>query len=358
MPESAPHWTNDHAAVDRRRRTVAAVFRAPAEIGGATLVERSVDGHVARSRGRHRRGSHGCASGHGPFRPSAKNVTVGYFAPLPPARTGVADYAQGLLQGLQRKGRVLVGDPDTDVCLYQLGNNQLHGPIFDQAMRRPGVVLLHDAVLHHFFLGRLSEDEYVREFARNYGEWTCGLARDLWAARARSGVDPRYFEYPMLRSVVETAKAVIVHNPGAAAIALRHGARRVIEIPHWFQLPFPVATRARASNGKFTIGVFGHLRETKRLQTVFRAFSRARRAAGMTLLVAGEFASRDLERACAAEWTQPGIVRKGYLADREFWSHAASVDACVNLRYPAAGETSGIAIRLMGLGKPVVLSRG
>ena len=285
-------------------------------------------------------------------------MTVGYFAPLPPARTGVADYAQGLLQGLQRKGRVLVGDPDTDVCLYQLGNNQLHGPIFDQAMRRPGVVLLHDAVLHHFFLGRLSEDEYVREFARNYGEWTCGLARDLWAARARSGVDPRYFEYPMLRSVVETAKAVIVHNPGAAAIALRHGARRVIEIPHWFQLPFPVATRARPSDGTFTIGIFGHLRETKRLQTVFRAFSRARRAADMTLLVAGEFASRDLERACAAEWTQPGIVRKGYLADREFWSHAASVDACVNLRYPAAGETSGIAIRLMGLGKPVVLSRG
>jgi hypothetical protein len=34
------------------------------------------------------------------------------------------------------------------------------------------------------------------------------------------------------------------------------------------------------------------------------------------------------------------------------------VDACINLRYPAAGETSGIAIRLMGIGKPVLLTDG
>jgi hypothetical protein len=32
------------------------------------------------------------------------------------------------------------------------------------------------------------------------------------------------------------------------------------------------------------------------------------------------------------------------------------VDACINLRAPAAGETSGIAIRLMGIAKPVLLS--
>jgi glycosyltransferase involved in cell wall biosynthesis len=41
-----------------------------------------------------------------------------------------------------------------------------------------------------------------------------------------------------------------------------------------------------------------------------------------------------------------------------FQAVCAAVDACVNLRYPAAGETSGIAMRLMGLGKPVILSDG
>jgi hypothetical protein len=32
------------------------------------------------------------------------------------------------------------------------------------------------------------------------------------------------------------------------------------------------------------------------------------------------------------------------------------VDACINLRIPSAGETSGIAIRMMGLGKPILLT--
>jgi hypothetical protein len=34
------------------------------------------------------------------------------------------------------------------------------------------------------------------------------------------------------------------------------------------------------------------------------------------------------------------------------------VDACINLRYPAAGESSGIAVRMMGIGKPVLLTDG
>jgi hypothetical protein len=51
-------------------------------------------------------------------------------------------------------------------------------------------------------------------------------------------------------------------------------------------------------------------------------------------------------------------VRLPYLAERDFWRAALAVDACINLRYPAAGETSGIAIRLMGVAKPVLLTNG
>jgi hypothetical protein len=51
-------------------------------------------------------------------------------------------------------------------------------------------------------------------------------------------------------------------------------------------------------------------------------------------------------------------VRIGYLDEHDFWLCASAVDACINLRYPMAGETSGIAIRLMGLGKTVLVSAG
>ena len=48
----------------------------------------------------------------------------------------------------------------------------------------------------------------------------------------------------------------------------------------------------------------------------------------------------------------------GYLSEPDFWRYAAAVDLCVNLRYPTAAETSGIAIRMMGIGKPVIFSSG
>ena len=52
------------------------------------------------------------------------------------------------------------------------------------------------------------------------------------------------------------------------------------------------------------------------------------------------------------------VIRVPYLSESDFWLHAQAVDVCVNLRYPSAGETSGIAIRLMGIGKPVILTAG
>jgi hypothetical protein len=79
------------------------------------------------------------------------------------------------------------------------------------------------------------------------------------------------------------------------------------------------------------------------------------------LLLAGQFVSTDLERAVAPILGAPGasgIFRLPYLAEREFWLAARAVDACINLRYPAAGESSGIAVRMMGIGKPVLLTDG
>ena len=54
----------------------------------------------------------------------------------------------------------------------------------------------------------------------------------------------------------------------------------------------------------------------------------------------------------------PAIYRMGHLTDGELLTATASIDCCLNLRYPAAGETSGIAIRMMGAGKPVIVTNG
>jgi glycosyltransferase involved in cell wall biosynthesis len=228
--------------------------------------------------------------------------------------------------------------------------------------------VLHDALLQHFYLGMLDPEAYVEEFVFNYGEWSRGLARNLWAERARSGADARYFGYPMLKRIAQASRAVIVHNPAAARRVRDHDPdTRLVEIPHLFrrpELPDAIDTlRFRAALGlgprTLLVGTFGHQRETKRLPVVLRAVEQAcALGADVRLLVSGAFVSPTLERALAPWLDQPGILRTGYLPEPEFWRWAAATDLCVNLRFPAAAETSGVAVSMMGIGKAVVFTAG
>src|SRR5712692_7424420 len=296
-------------------------------------------------------------------------MKVGFFSPLPPAQTGVADYAEALLGGLRKHGEVTVDASDADVALYHVGNNQLHRAIYGRALSRPGVVVLHDAVLQHLFLGMFDETNYVNEFVFNYGEWMRGFAEELWRHRARSAAGPRYFDYPMLKRIATASRAVIVHNPATARVVKRHAPEALVaEIPHLFvppALPSDIDTlrfRRELGLGPRTLlaGVFGHQRESKRLPVVLRALDLAWRAgADAKLLVAGAFASSDLERALTPQLeADPRVIRVGRLPERDFWRYAAAADLCINLRFPTAAESSGIAVRMMGIGKPVVFTAG
>jgi glycosyltransferase involved in cell wall biosynthesis len=295
-------------------------------------------------------------------------VTVGFFSPLPPAASGVADYAAALLPALEALCRVRVNSAKADVCLYHIGNNPLHAAIYRRALAHPGVAVLHDAAIHHFLLGTLSRQAYLDEFAYNYGEFRREQGARLWEARRRAPQDPDYFGHALVRRIAERSLAVVVHNPAAQRIVLAHApAARVVQIPHLSAPPVLPAReetlRWRAAQGipedAFLFGVFGYLRETKRLPGILRAFARVCAAGARTaLLVAGDFVSPSLERALAPQLSAPGVLRLPFAPEAEFWRMASAADACINLRYPSAGETSGITIRLMGIGKPVLVSAG
>ena len=250
-------------------------------------------------------------------------MKIGFFSPLPPSPTGVADYSAALIKAMQQFGAVLPNAPG-DLNLYHIGNNHLHREIYARAIADPGVVVLHDSVLQHFFLGTFAEEQYVKEFTFNYGDDK--LARDLWRNRARSAADPRYFRYPMLKRIAAASRAVIVHNPAASRVVREHGARRIFEIPHLFLapvLPPPEAvaklrTEIGAAPGTLLVGVFGHLRESKRIAIILRALEQLKDL-NIRLLVQGKFASSDLERALKERLKSPQIIRRDYLEEPEFW---------------------------------------
>jgi len=291
-------------------------------------------------------------------------VTLGWDAPLPPLRTGVADYAQILLESLRQRVPVALPGEAADRWIYHLGNNQLHAPIHRRALANPGVIVLHDAVLMHFFLGSMTEAEFVEEFQHNYGGWNAEYAADLYRRRSRSAGDPDYFNYPLLKRICERSRAIIVHNRSAARMVHEHcPTAEVHEIPHFYH-PGPGhdeieligwQQRNRITVDTYVFGLFGYLRESKRVLSVLRAFA-SLEDIDARLILAGEFASPELERAAAPWLGHPRILRYGHTDPRLFSLLLAAADCGINLRYPSAGESSGIGVRLMGLGKPTIVT--
>lgn len=298
-------------------------------------------------------------------------MRIAHVATLPPARSGIADYAARIADALAEQHEVIpIEDPaSTEVPedakpLYQIGNNALHASAYRAALERPGVVVLHDATLHHMLLGELDEDSYMQQFGEQYGVRKSGLAGQLWAERGGAMQDPRYFDYGLTGALVRAARAVIVHNPEAAHRARQAGARQVYEVPHFVE-PAPVSptdaerskvrTQLGVADNEVLFGVFGYLRPAKRVASIVHALTGL--DGPWRLLICGDSAS---PQAQIAQQSLPAerVVTRPYLADDEWWPIAAATDVCLNLRYPSAAETSGIALRMMSLGIPNVVTRG
>jgi glycosyltransferase involved in cell wall biosynthesis len=307
-------------------------------------------------------------------------LRVALLSPLPPAATGVAEYSSRLGLELARLGQQrgieshAAESPDAvdldryDARLFQIGNNGLHASIYQAALSVPGIVVLHDAVLHHLLLGVCSRETYIEEFAYNYGDWFRHLAEQLWRQRACAEADERYFAYPMLRRLIERSQAVVVHNPKAKRLVLEAARQaaatvNVFEIPHFVEPPEPPSPQARTEARRqlgvpeeaVLISCFGYLRPSKRVRSLLEASRRL--PAEHRLLLAGNFVSRDYEESLQPLLAEPRVIRLPYVPQEKFWQLAAATDICVNLRYPSAGETSGIAVKLMAIGKPVVVTQ-
>lgn len=295
-------------------------------------------------------------------------MKVALLSPLPPARTGVAHYASMLLPELRKHLDVVtISGPDnrqatTDNVIYFLGNNPHHAWIYEAAMRNPGVVVLHDLVLHHLIvemtLARGDVDGYVAALEANHGE-----AGASWARGRAAGLHSEMgnFLMPASVDVANRSRAVIVHNRYAADRLRSFGVTTPIHVvPHPFE-PQPSA-RARRDEIRAThgfasddrvIGLFGFLTSAKRAEVVLAAFAQARAAEPrLRLLVVGEPAPNVDVDALRGD----GITFTGYVDDSQFAAYFAAVDRLVNLRYPSAGETSGTLIRAFEAGKPVAVS--
>lgn len=317
------------------------------------------------------------------------SLALDYVSPLPPVRSGISEYSLDLLPELGglcdlRLVR-LPGQPvSPDVArrypmveserlgeegrlpLYQMGNNLHHEAVAGLARRRPGVLTLHDLVLHHLLLsgtlGRGEFEPYRRQLTEEHGWIGWEVARPLaWGGYSQA---PQ-FSLPAHRGLLRSQRGVLVHSRWAAEqIGFEAPEVAVRVVP----MGIPLPERATTAEGEAfrrrlgipldapVLGSLGFQTPMKRTPEVIRALARPP-LAGAHLIVAGEVAEiLDLD-AVVREAAVGGRVHvTGFLPYEDFHAAVAACDVCVNLRYPTAGETSAALLRILAVGRPVLVS--
>src|SRR5262249_29601205 len=161
-------------------------------------------------------------------------VKVAYYSPLPPSRSGIADYSALLVPELRERVEEVVLTrpgkrlPDADVSLYHIGNDpDAHGWILDALRRRPGIVVLHEFVLHHLIagttLGRGDAQGYFDAMERELG-----VIGRLLALGVADNLLPLLWEtqperFPLAGTVLDLADGVIVHSRYVEGLARAAG---------------------------------------------------------------------------------------------------------------------------------------
>jgi glycosyltransferase involved in cell wall biosynthesis/SAM-dependent methyltransferase len=298
-------------------------------------------------------------------------MRVAFFSPLPPSRSGIADYSETLIEHLKPLAEVEVfsGEGRTfdparaDVALYHLGNNPYHGFVYQAALRHPGVLVMHESNLHHLLadltIRRDNWDAYLREC-----EYEGGPQALAYAQRVRAlEVGPDYEGVPMLRRVLESARGIIVHSRFAAQQMRAAGFRGPLaRIPHgaWIPRVDRNAWRYRLGldESPSLIGIFGFLKPYKRIAESLRAFRRLLRVApaAKMILVGEPHPDFSVESLIRSLGLSAAVRVLGFAPNDEFTGYMSACDVVLNLRYPTVGESSGSLLRALGLGKPVLIS--
>jgi glycosyltransferase involved in cell wall biosynthesis len=292
-------------------------------------------------------------------------VKVAYYSPLPPETSGIADYTALLLPALRERIDVEVvkrgrtkPPRGTDVSLYHIGNSpEAHAWIVDALRRRPGVVVLHELVLHHLIagmtIGRKDGPGYLDAMERDSGLAGRLLAHGVLEGRVPPLWETRPEDFPLAGEILDRATALIVHSCYVAEGARRlgyDGPLHVIPHPAW---PAP-RTAPVEVGGAPLVGCFGHLNASKRVPQLLQAFRLLPESA--RLLLVGPVSPRyDLD-AALERWGGERVLREEYVPEARLWSLMAACDVVVSLRAPTMGETSGTVMRALSLAKPLVVS--
>ncbi len=321
-------------------------------------------------------------------------LKIAFFSPLNPQRSGISDYSEELLpflaacdleidlyvDGFKPTNRLLIGSfawfdyqsepsrlrelPNYDAVVYHMGNDhRYHAGVYDAARATPGVIVLHDFSLQHFFLGlareRADPNIYLDEVGACEGPALRAEAEDSLNGGAIPSIQADPASFPLNCRLVTSAESIIVHSEWSAS-RLKHIAPTVpIRRINMHVLPDVFAKKHEAPGGdarRVELASFGHVTTEKGIGRTLRVLASLRASHDFHYTLVGQPDNYDVAEMVRDHGLRDRVTITGFVTLEEFQRRIAETDIAVNLRDRTVGETSASVCRVMAAGVPVVVS--
>ena len=326
-----------------------------------------------------------------------KKRRLAFVSPLPPERTGIADYSAELLPALAQYYDIEivttqnhVNEPwverqasvrdiawlkenskAIDRVVYQVGNSPFHKHMLPLLEQVPGVVVLHDFYLSGLFY-----------WLENHGGVENSFNRALYNSHGYSSLllhfknkgsffwDECVKRYPANFDFLKNAQGVIVHSNFSRILARQWYENDIQKnwaiIPH-LRVP---ATSCFDSQKKqlgfnendFVVCSFGFIGPSKINHRLLDCWlkSKAGKSKNCHLVFVGENHVGDygnqllatIKNSCCAE----RVHITGFASPSVFQQYLAAADMAVQLRTESRGETSGTVLDCMKYGVPLIVN--
>ncbi len=259
-----------------------------------------------------------------------------------------------------------------DAVVYNMGDYlPFHGHMHAVAQRDPGVVILHDRVLHHLYAGMWlnnpepDRETYVERMRAYYGDAGAEIARaslegerpPVWES------DEEVLRYPLYEEGIRRAHGVVTHSESQARDVRSRwlGPVRALHLPCYGD----VLRRAdgappRESDGPVHLLTVGHLNPNKQVHRVVEMLAAdSELAARVHYTVVGpddgfKAYVSDLRSLIARHAGRVSVEILGWRPEIELDRLMAQADVFVNLRHPVMEGSSASLMRQLAYGRPIL----
>jgi ubiquinone/menaquinone biosynthesis C-methylase UbiE/glycosyltransferase involved in cell wall biosynthesis len=321
-------------------------------------------------------------------------MILNWFSPLPPAKSGIADYTARVIPTLHRRAHIVLWTDQTewdsnlenyaevrryqsgrirweelnrgDMSFYHIGNNRLfHGTIWQISRSHPGIIILHDLFLQHFFAGLYRDDwndrvGYIAQMEEYYGPTGRKDAELFWDGLVK--IDDLVWAYPLTSLAVDNALGILVHSPRAYDNTGWKNPCPVVYAP----LPYPASHRPSETEcaarmwGRppYRIITFGHMGANRQLDALLQAIAGLPERDQFRLDIYGELWEADhVQRQIQTLGLRKLVTCHGFVAEAELEAALESSNLGINMRYPTMGEGSLSQLQMWDHALPTLVTR-